>query len=152
MASVVLTLCDMDTTVWLDAQSNTAHAQRFLRFHCGCPLAGSPANAAFAVVTNHGLMPALDEFSLGSAEYPEKSTTVLLASDVDDDAGECVRINGPGVDGQGRVPLSWLPRGFLENWRDNGRLFPRGVDLILVGRAHVVGLPRTLKMEGGPCM
>jgi len=152
LTSVVLTLCDMDTPVWLDDECNTADALRFLHFHCGCPLTQAPASAAFAVVKNHALMPSLDAFSLGSAEYPEKSTTVLLATDIDDAAGESVVIKGPGVNGQGRLPLSWLPAGFVERWRENNRLFPLGVDLILVGREQVVGLPRTLTLEAGPCM
>ena len=152
MTSVVLTLCDMDTQVWLDAACNTKDALRFLRFHCGCPLTDAPARASFAVVTRHGLMPSFDEFSLGSAEYPEKSTTVLLASDLSGESGGTVRISGPGVAGEGRIPLSWLPSGFIRMWSDNNRLFPRGIDLILVGQDQVVGLPRTLKMEAGPCM
>jgi alpha-D-ribose 1-methylphosphonate 5-triphosphate synthase subunit PhnH len=152
MTSVVLTLCDMDTQVWLDAACNTKDALRFLRFHCGCPLTDAPAEASFAVVTRQGLMPSLDEFSLGSAEYPEKSTTVLLASNLSGNSGNTVRISGPGVNGEGRIPLSWLPSGFTRMWRDNNRLFPRGVDLILIGQDQVVGLPRTLKMEAGPCM
>ncbi len=152
MASVVLTLCDMDTTVWLDALAGSDTALRFLRFHCACPLTDTPAKASFAVVMNNALMPSLDSFSLGSSEYPEKSTTVLLATDFDDVMGESVSVMGPGIDGQERLPLSWLPPGFVADWRGNGRHFPRGVDLILVGRAHVVGMPRTLKMEDRPCM
>jgi alpha-D-ribose 1-methylphosphonate 5-triphosphate synthase subunit PhnH len=152
MTSVVLTLCDMDTPVWLDSACNTEDALRFLRFHCGCPLTDTPAKASFAVLAQPGHMPSLETFSLGSAEYPEKSTTVLLTSDFSNDTGETARISGPGVDGEGRIPLSWLPAGFTRMWRDNSRLFPRGVDLILVGKDQVVGLPRTLKLEAGPCM
>ncbi|UTF51110.1 phosphonate C-P lyase system protein PhnH [Desulfomicrobium sp. ZS1] len=152
MASVVLTLCDMDTPVWLDAQTATDDARRFLRFHCACPLIDEPAKASFAVVMNHALMPSMDAFSLGSAEYPENSTTVLLATDFDATPGESISVTGPGVDGQERLPLSWLPPGFVTAWRGNCRLFPRGVDLILVSQAHVVGLPRTLQMEDRSCM
>jgi alpha-D-ribose 1-methylphosphonate 5-triphosphate synthase subunit PhnH len=77
---------------------------------------------------------------------------VLLATDFHAGASETIGVTGPGVDGQGRLPLAWLPAGFPEAWRGNGSLFPRGVDVILVGQSHVVGLPRTLKMEAGPCM
>ena len=93
MASVVLTLCDMDTPVWLDAQAATDDARRFLRFHCACPLIDTPAQASFAVVMNHALMPSLDAFALGSAEYPEQSTTVLLATDLDAATGESISVS-----------------------------------------------------------
>ncbi len=152
MASVVLTLCDMDTPVWLDGPAASDDALRFLRFHCACPLTDAPAKASFAVVMSHQAMPPLGAFSLGSAEYPETSATVLLATDFHADTSETIGVTGPGVDGQGQLPLAWLPAGFPDVWRGNGSLFPRGVDVILVGQSHIVGLPRTLKMEAGPCM
>ena len=152
MASVVLTLCDMDTPVWLDGQAATDDALRFLRFHCACPLVDAPAKASFAVVMSHASMPPLDTFSLGSAEYPETSTTVLLATDFAVDTSKTIHVMGPGVDGPGHLPQSWLPAGFVAAWHGNNSLFPRGVDVILVGQSHVVGLPRTLKMEAGTCM
>ena len=152
MASVVLTLCDMDTPVWLDPEAASDDAMRFLRFHCACPLTGLPKRAAFAVVMNHAAMPPLGAFALGSAEYPETSATVLLATDFDVDATRTISVTGPGVDGQGRLPLAWLPERFVDAWGENAGLFPRGVDVILIGFSHIVGLPRTLRMETEPCM
>lgn len=152
MASVVLTLCDMDTPVWLDARAASDDAERFLRFHCACPLTDAPQSAAFAVVMDHASMPPLGAFSSGSAEYPETSATVLLATDFDVDTTRAISVRGPGVDGQGRLPLAWIPAGFVAAWGENAGRFPRGVDVILVGPSHVVGLPRTLRMEAGPCM
>lgn len=152
MAALVLTLCDMDTPLWLAPGADAPEALRFLRFHCGSPVVASPSDAAFAVVPEGALMPPLAEFAAGSAEYPEKSATVFIASSLAGGAGADLRITGPGVDGEGFMPRSWLPEGFLEEWRANGPLFPRGVDVILVGREAIVGLPRTLKMEDQPCM
>jgi alpha-D-ribose 1-methylphosphonate 5-triphosphate synthase subunit PhnH len=39
----------------------------------------------------------------------------------------------------------------MPQWRANGTLYPRGVDIILVGVDAIVGLPRTLKVEDMPC-
>ena len=151
MAAVVLTLCDMETPVWLDPAAATPEALRFLRFHCACPVTDTPADAAFAVVLDQAAMPALNAFALGEAEYPEKSTTILMAAPDLRTEGLHARIHGPGVDGQDDMPMRWLPEGFMAQWRANGALFPRGVDIILVGTDAVVGLPRTLKMEDLPC-
>jgi alpha-D-ribose 1-methylphosphonate 5-triphosphate synthase subunit PhnH len=152
MAALVLTLCDMDTPLWLDPASSSPEALRFLRFHCGSPLVDEPARAAFAVVSDPLAMPNLTDFALGSAEYPEKSATVLLAAPVcaSNEAG--FRLRGPGVEGCMDMPRSWLPAGFVRAWRGNGQLFPRGVDTILVGSDRIVGLPRTLKVEEATCM
>lgn len=152
LSALVLTLCDMDTPLWLDASANTPEALRFLRFHCGCPVVAEPAHAAFAVMLGAQDMISLGEFALGSAEYPEKSSTVLLYSPLLGQGGEALRIHGPGVEGEAQMPRSWLPNNFVEQWLVNGGLFPRGVDVILVGNDAIAGLPRTLKMEAKPCM
>jgi alpha-D-ribose 1-methylphosphonate 5-triphosphate synthase subunit PhnH len=152
LSALVLTLCDMDTPLWLDASANTPEALRFLRFHCGCPVVAEPARADFAVMLGAQDMICLEEFALGSAEYPEKSCTVLLYSPLIGQGGEALRIHGPGVEGESQMPRSWLPNNFVEQWLVNGGLFPRGVDVILVGNDAIVGLPRTLKLEARPCM
>ena len=152
LSALVLTLCDMDTPLWLDVSANTPEALRFLRFHCGCPVVAEPARADFAVMLGAQDMICLEEFALGSAEYPEKSCTVLLYSPLIGQGGEALRIHGPGVEGESQMPRSWLPNNFVEQWLVNGGLFPRGVDVILVGNDAIVGLPRTLKLEARPCM
>ncbi len=152
LSALVLTLCDMDTPLWLDSAANTPDALRFLRFHCGCPVVAEPARADFAVMLGAQDMICLEEFALGSAEYPEKSCTVLLYSPLLGQGGEALRIHGPGVEGEAQMPRSWLPNNFVEQWLVNGGLFPRGVEVILVGNEAIVGLPRTLKLEAKPCM
>ena len=152
MAALVLTLCDVDTPLWLAPGADAPEAMRFLRFHCGSPVVASPSEAAFAVVPQGAAMPSLAEFVAGSAEYPEKSATVFIASPLVAGTGPDLRVTGPGVDGEEFMPRSWLPEGFLDEWNANGLLFPRGVDVILVGREAIVGLPRTVKMEVRPCM
>lgn len=152
MAALVLTLCDMDTPLWLDPGSCSPDALRFLRFHCGCPVIDEPAQAVFAVVSDSLAMPNLADFALGSAEYPEKSATVLLASSLCASNGASFRLQGPGVENSLDMPRSWLPAGFARSWRGNGQLFPCGVDVILVGPDRIVGLPRTLKVEETTCM
>jgi alpha-D-ribose 1-methylphosphonate 5-triphosphate synthase subunit PhnH len=152
LSALVLTLCDMDTPLWLDAAANTPDALRFLRFHCGCPVVAKPEQAAFAIVLDAQRLVSLGEFALGSAEYPEKSSTVLLYSPLLGQGGETLRVHGPGVDGEEEMPRSWLPENFVDQWHVNAGLFPRGVDVILVGNDAIVGLPRTLKLETKPCM
>ena len=152
LSALVLTLCDMDTPVWLDPSAASAEALRFLRFHCSCPLSGTPGGAAFGVILDPSGMPALEAFAAGDAEYPERSATLLLALPSLDPSGPSVRIHGPGIAGTADMPLGWLPPGFTGQWRVNAGLYPRGVDAILVGPEAIVGLPRTLVMEEEPCM
>lgn len=152
LAAVVLTLCDMDTPLWLDPEAASPEALRFLRFHCGSPVTDMPRGASFGIILNPNSMPALEEFASGDAEYPERSATLLLAVPTLEPAERPARIHGPGIAGTVELPLNWLPRGFTEQWTRNGELFPRGVDVILAAPDAIVGLPRTLKVEEEPCM
>lgn len=152
MAALVLTLCDMDTPLWLDHPAATPEALRFLRFHCGSPLALDPGQAAFVVAMDPCAMPPFCAFAPGSAEFPEKSATILLASDLDQTGAPELRLRGPGVKDSLLVPSAWLPGGFARSWQDNRALFPQGVDVILVGRETIVGLPRTTRLEEAACM
>lgn len=152
MAAAVLTLCDMDTPLWLDSAAGTPEALRFVRFHCGSPVVDAPRNAAFAVILDPENMPDLAAFSAGSAEYPERSATVLLSVTPSAAPGRSVFLHGPGVAGREALPRNWLPEGFTDLWRANCGLFPRGVDVILAGEDFVVGLPRTVNMGEESCM
>ena len=152
MAALVLTLCDMDTPLWLDPAAASAEALRFLRFHCACPVHETPVGAAFAVILDPGSMPPLTTFASGNAEYPERSATLLLAVPSFEASGRRARIHGPGIAGSGELPLAWLPAGFTAQWRVNSALYPCGVDVILAAPDAIVGLPRTIVLEEEPCM
>ncbi|MBL8595601.1 MAG: phosphonate C-P lyase system protein PhnH [Devosia sp.] len=145
LGAVALTLCDHDTLVWLDPvlAANEAVTQ-WLAFHCGAPLTADIGAAAFALVSDVALLPALDRFGQGSDEYPDRSTTVVLAAGAD---ARPVTLKGPGIKDQFTTELP-LPGGdFIEQWAENRARFPRGVDLLLVRTGTVVGLPRTTRIS-----
>ncbi len=80
----------------------------YLTFHTGAPLAPSPDKAAFALVdlASDGLR--LDRFAQGSAEYPDRSTTVV-AQDARLSEGPALRLAGPGVHGEAELRAASLP-------------------------------------------
>lgn len=150
MVAVALTLCDQDTPVWLDPAAGEG-LRRHLRFHCGCPLAESPDQAAFAFVCDPAHMPPLSAFRQGDAEYPERSTTLVLAASLAASAPGR-NIAGPGVEGRGELRCAGLPEEFWPQWKSNHAAYPLGVDVLLVDQDAVCGLPRTLAVEEAPCM
>lgn len=144
-AAVLLTLADFDTPVWLDdVLSGCAATRAFLRFHCGCPVTTDPREAAFAVVADAAHMPKLGDFAQGSAEYPDRSTTVILQ--VRDFAAQDWRFEGPGLKAPQTFRFSPAPANFPDQWRSNRLSFPLGVDLILAGTQEIAVLPRSLNM------
>jgi alpha-D-ribose 1-methylphosphonate 5-triphosphate synthase subunit PhnH len=150
LAAVALTVCDHDSDVWLDpALANDAAVVAWLRFQTGAPLVTDPAEAQFALVGDAGLLPALSRFALGSDEYPDRSTTIALVVPAFE-GGPVLTLRGPGIKETRRIAPVGLPYSFLGQWADNRALFPRGVDVLLLGGGQVIGLPRTtrISMEG----
>jgi len=80
VAAIALTLADHDSPVWLDETLAASEAVvAWLKFHTGAPIVSDPRQADFALVTGWGSLPRLDAFAIGTDEYPDRSTTVVLA-------------------------------------------------------------------------
>ena len=140
-AAVALALCDIDTPIWLEAASAAAG---YLAFHCGAPLAETPAGAAFAFISNPGALPPLDTFGLGSDEYPERSTTLVIeVAGLSNDGG--VMLRGPGIRDAARLDATGLSAQFWAERAALAELFPRGVDVLLTSSNALTALPRTTR-------
>ncbi len=139
-----LTLADFETPVWLQARAGGA--AQYLRFHCGCPLVAEPALARFAIAHDALALPPLASFALGEIDYPDRSATLLLQVE-ELSEGKGVKLRGPGIREHAQLAVKGLPARFWSEWRENGQLFPRGIDAILVADKRIVGLPRTTQVE-----
>ena len=147
LAEIALTLCDHDSPVWLDAGLVSKNAVcDWLRFHTGATLMNAPAEADFAFVI--GDLPPLATFALGSDEYPDQSTTIVLALP-SLTAGPALTLRGPGIKQTAIINPAGLPGDFLTRWAENREQFPRGIDLLLVGPEGLIGLPRTTRISQG---
>jgi alpha-D-ribose 1-methylphosphonate 5-triphosphate synthase subunit PhnH len=142
-ASVLLTLVDADTPLWLDEASMAA--REWLAFHCGAPLTDDPAAAAFA--TGIG-MKKLDIFSAGSDAAPEDSATLIVELPALG-AGPAYRLSGPGLRAPALLRAEGLPADFSAQWATNHALYPRGIDLVLCAGARFCCLPRSVQLRAG---
>ncbi|MDX8454824.1 phosphonate C-P lyase system protein PhnH [Mesorhizobium sp. VK9D] len=145
--AVALALCDNDTPVWLDPPLQAeASVKAWLGFHTGAPWANTPADAHFALIANPKEMAALDGFSQGTQEYPDRSTTlILLTSDLA--SGPKLLLEGPGIEKTAMIAPTGMPRHFVEQWKQNNQRFPRGVDIILAAPGSLACLPRTTRVK-----
>jgi alpha-D-ribose 1-methylphosphonate 5-triphosphate synthase subunit PhnH len=139
-AAVALTLCDLDTPIWLD--SGLAPCADYLRFHCGAPLAAAPGDAHFAFISDPSALLALDAFAFGSDEYPDRSTT-LVVEVAGLRAGEGQTLSGPGIAGTARLAVTGLPDGFWRERETLAVLMPRGLDVIFTCGPRLAVVPRT---------
>ena len=117
-----------------------------LGFHAGAPLANPPADAHFALIANPAEMAALDGFSQGTQDYPDRSTTLILqVSDLT--SGTPLLLEGPGIEKTATIAPAQMPRHFVEQWKQNSQRFPRGVDIILAAPDGIACLPRTTRIK-----
>ncbi len=146
-AAALLTLADFETPLWI-APSFPAAVSDYLAFHSGAPRAAAPDKAAFALVdlAVDGLD--LARFAQGTAEYPDRSTTIVAQASTLD-AGPRLRLNGPGIEGEATLAVSPLPNDFVAQWAANRAGFPLGADLIFVADARLVALPRSTTIAEG---
>ncbi|RUU01599.1 phosphonate C-P lyase system protein PhnH [Mesorhizobium sp. USDA-HM6] len=145
--AVALSLCDNDTPIWLDPRLQAeASVKAWLGFHTGAPLANTPADSHFALIANPAEMAALDSFSQGTQEYPDRSTTLILLVD-DLASGTPLLLEGPGIEKAAMIAPTSMPRHFVEQWKQNNQRFPRGVDIILAAPGSLACLPRTTRIK-----
>ena len=145
-AAIALTLFDHDTPLWLDARmTESPELVKWLKFHTGAPVIQDSSIASYALISDGNWLPALERFALGSNEYPDRSTTLILQVDCLD-AGRSFELRGPGIDGVATLQATIKPADLFERLRVNEALFPRGIDVVLVADDAVVAIPRTTRV------
>lgn len=145
-AAIALTLFDHDTPLWLDARMvESSDLVKWLKFHTGAPVVRDCSIASFALISDGTALPPFDRFALGTSEYPDRSTTVIIQVD-SLASGRSFELRGPGIDGVATLQASIRPFDLFERLRINEALFPRGIDVVLVADDAVVAIPRTTRV------
>ncbi len=144
--ALALSLVDFETPLWLDDALRCPAVLETLRFHCGAPIVELPAGAAFALAADPASLPPLDAFALGSPEYPDRSTTLLIQVRALG-RGQGIRLTGPGIETSRQLAVDGLAPGFWSQVQANHARFPQGVDIVLVEGIRIVALPRSTAVE-----
>ncbi|PDT41330.1 MULTISPECIES: phosphonate C-P lyase system protein PhnH [Sinorhizobium] len=144
--AVALTLCDHDTPVWLSPALAKSSVPQWIAFHTGAALTEAKDEARFAFVEKGAAVPGFDQFALGTQEYPDRSTTLVVEIEALT-GGEALVARGPGIKTEIGVAPKGLPDVFLDFWAANWAVFPRGIDLVLTSGDAVLCLPRTTKLS-----
>ncbi|WP_054179735.1 phosphonate C-P lyase system protein PhnH [Trabulsiella odontotermitis] len=143
--SVLLTLADNDTPVWLSTAVNNDIARQNLRFHTNAPLVDQPQQAIFAVADDALSAEQLNAMSAGSAVAPETSAT-LIVQVAGLSGGRMLRLTGAGI-AEERMIAPQLPECLLHELTERPHPFPLGVDLILTCGERLLAIPRTTHVE-----
>ncbi len=146
-AAIVVSLFDHDTPVWLDPSlADDLKIGQWLRFHTGAPVIADPSTAGFAVVAAGRMLPPLERLALGTNEYPDRSTTLILQVDSLVEGRRFI-LRGPGINGTAQLTVNADPADLFERIAINEALFPRGIDLLMVSGDSVAAIPRTTRIE-----
>jgi alpha-D-ribose 1-methylphosphonate 5-triphosphate synthase subunit PhnH len=133
--ALALTLADGDTPLWLAPSVDGEAARAWLTFHTGAPF-GQPDEARFAFGRWEELP--LDDFPVGTPEYPDRSATLVVEVD---EIGQAHRLTGPGIEREARLTV---PNP--EFCRANRGRFPLGLDIFIACGDRLAALPRTVRV------
>lgn len=147
--AIALTLLDYESPFWLDQKlAAEPDVAQWLRFHTGAPIVRDPKDAAFAFIADATRVPRFDALELGTAEYPDRSTTLVVQ--IEHLSGsEVMRLRGPGIAGEREFAVSPCQMNLIEQLRGNHALFPRGIDLLFVTSDAVAAIPRSTRVTPG---
>jgi alpha-D-ribose 1-methylphosphonate 5-triphosphate synthase subunit PhnH len=143
-AALIKSLADYESPIWLDKTFEDAGAAEWIRFHTGAPIVDNSRDATFVLVAKSHLLPNFDQFAQGSAEYPDRSTTLIVQVDRFD--GPPFVIEGPGIRTTSTFSATPLPDNFTQRLQNNRMLFPCGIDLVLVAGNEIAALPRSARV------
>lgn len=136
--AVLLTLCDAETPLYLAGALNNEAVRAWITFHTGAPLRDA-ARCSFALGAWDALIP-LSDYPVGTAEYPDRSATLIV--EMTDLVSQGATLRGPGIETQ-----AYLSLPETEAFRCNRAQFPLGLDFILTSGDRLAGLPRTTRVE-----
>lgn len=136
--SLLLTLADHETGVYLAGDHDCAAMRDWLTFHTSAPLVG-PQEAVFALGRWEALLP-LSDYPVGTPEYPDRSTTLIV--EMDDLHGDGALLKGPGIKDAAHLNL---PDAAM--MQANTQHFPLGLDFFLTAGSRVAALPRSTQVE-----
>ena len=137
-ATVILTLCDTETPLYLAGAHDTPDVRQWISFHCGAPFCG-PSVCTFAIGTWEALAP-LGAYPVGTPEYPDRSATLIVETDTLTRTG--ATLTGPGIREQ--ITLSLPDRTAFQA---NATQFPLGLDFILTSGTTLAAVPRSTRVR-----
>ena len=133
--SLLLTLADHETPVWLASALRNDLVGQNLRFHTGAPLVDQPQQAVFAVA-NDGI----------SAEQLNVLSVTLIVQLASLSGGRMLRLTGAGI-AEERLIAPQLPDCIIDELTERPHPFPLGIDLILTCGERLLAIPRTTHVE-----
>lgn len=143
--SVLVTLADHDTAIWLSDALCHDLVRQNLRLHTGAPLVGQPRQSLFAVADHTLNAQQLSALPQGPEPGPENNATLILQLP-GLSGGRMLRLTGPGIQEE-RMIAPQLPECITDEFTDRPHAFPTGIDVILTCGDRALAIPGTTLVE-----
>ncbi len=137
-ATLLLTLCDPDTGIYLAGDLDCEPVRNWINFHIGAPIVPA-SDCDFAVGAWETLAP-LAQFKIGTSEYPDRAASLIVESDILET--QRATLKGPGIKD---VAALSLPE--VAAFQANAQLFPLGLDFYFTCGSRIAALPRTTEVR-----
>lgn len=137
-STLLLTMCDADTPIHLASKYDNKEIRDWIAFHIGAPIVERSASQ-FALGGFEDLLP-LADYPIGTSEYPDRSTTLIV--EMDELAKSGATFTGPGIKTTAQFGLP----GDAKIFQNNASRFPLGLDFFFTAGSQVAALPRTTKV------
>ncbi|MEQ9487834.1 MAG: phosphonate C-P lyase system protein PhnH [Alphaproteobacteria bacterium] len=145
-AAIALSLFDLSTPYWIDPALDGNAVIDYIGFHSGARPTETPNKSTFAILRGSDNAVAWDAFAIGTPDYPDRSTTLIIQVDDLREDGP-VKLTGPGIKTEHHVRINGIDDAFWSSRHENAQLYPLGTDIILVAGARMICLPRTTRVE-----
>ena len=147
---IALTLCDIDTPIWLSESIATDLLQKHIHFHIGAEIVKQPFQAQFIFARLREYTCFVNQLSLGTDAYPDRSAILVLMVDFigNKSTGESGNLSLEGPSIQNNCSISILPaEQQFWHWRQTlQHLFPLGVDIFLASDTSLISIPRSTQI------
>lgn len=140
--SVLLTLADRHTAVWLAPPLDNDIVRQNVRFHTRAPLTVAPQQAAFAIANN-----TLRAEQLMTLTTDAPATGITLIVQLPGlSGGRMLRLTGASIAGE-RMIAPQLPECLIHTLTERSYPLPAGVDLLLTCGERLLAIPHTTHVE-----
>lgn len=156
-AAIALTLSDADCSVWLcdSTLAKFENLPAWLQFQTDCVVVSSPKQADFVYMdlvdaraesSLDRRLQHLTQFRTGTAEYPDRSATLILTLDSLAGGEKTLQLSGPGIMDKQLLSPGSLPDDLLLSLEKNHAQFPLGLDYIFCDQSSIAVVPRSSKV------
>lgn len=145
-SATILTLADMDTSLYLAREIDHQVSRGFLTLHTGVKIVDSANQADFVIANQDTDILQYQDLPVGDPQYPDQSATLIIQV-ANIHGSKKVTASGPGIENTKEIHLPDLPDSFFA-WRDmKNSLYPCGIDIIFASNTELMAIPRTTKLE-----